>query len=231
MNAIDSGTRDRFWRKVHRSDQETCWAWLAGKNRYGYGAFGYGGRKGKRIAAHRMAWVLTNGEIPYGLLVMHACDNPECVNPSHLRLGTPADNSADMVLKGRSANGENHSQAVLTEAEVATIRLKYKAGQPLKEIALAEGVSYRRVMSAIRNWKYLAGLKLRDSTQSKSIGRKYAWRELRATFPSGYDTAPTVARALGLSVPTTLKRAKRDGLALRFHWGNRYMWLVRRATA
>ena len=90
---------DKFWKKVDKSGD--CWLWMAGKLEKGYGQFWFDGRTHR---AHRMAWLLTNGEIPEGMCVLHKCDNPPCVNPSHLWLGTNQDNMDDMNNKGRNWN-------------------------------------------------------------------------------------------------------------------------------
>lgn len=94
------------------------------------GAHGYAqvsvGNKTRR--AHRYAWELTNGPIPDGLVVCHKCDNPICVNPSHLFLGTSADNTADKVRKGRQAKGEGHGMVRLSVDAVNAIRTRYRRG-------------------------------------------------------------------------------------------------------
>ena len=86
----------RFWKKVAFGSEDVCWLWLGSKQRYG--VF-YNSRHNYR--AHRIAWILTYGPIPDGLLVCHHCDNPPCCNPKHLFLGTSSDNARDSVAKGR----------------------------------------------------------------------------------------------------------------------------------
>lgn len=87
----------------HVKKTPTCWLWQGLKTAKGYGRYGKGGRR-----AHRIAYSEFIGEIPSGLLVLHSCDNPSCVNPNHLFLGTSADNTKDMVTKGR-ARGKDHT--------------------------------------------------------------------------------------------------------------------------
>ena len=88
----------RFLRCINYHDKQRCWEWTGNHNQYGYGIF-Y--RKSGMRLTHRTSWYLYKGDIPENLLVLHACDNPSCVNPNHLFLGTHRDNQRDMVWKRR----------------------------------------------------------------------------------------------------------------------------------
>lgn len=101
---------DRFWSKVNKTDG--CWLWTAGTWSQGYGAFSL---NGKNIRATRFIYELTYGPIPDGLLVCHNCDNPRCVRPDHLFLGTIDDNNQDMKRKGRYAQGSTHGSRTKPE--------------------------------------------------------------------------------------------------------------------
>ena len=92
---------ERLWEKTDKAG--SCWIWVGTTNRDGYGNIGIDNKK--TALTHRVAWMVTHGPIPVDLCVLHRCDNPRCVNPDHLFLGTQADNMRDMMLKGRSRKG------------------------------------------------------------------------------------------------------------------------------
>lgn len=108
-------------------------------------------RDGRYIGAHRLAYIDAFGEIPKGMCVCHRCDNSLCVNPDHLFLGTRADNNADMVVKGRSASGEQNGAHKLTERKAKDIRKQYaKGGVTHRSLAKDHNVSHVLIGSIIR---------------------------------------------------------------------------------
>jgi hypothetical protein len=145
---------ERFWRLVDRSGgPDACWLWM-GRRQSGKWAYG---RVGSGVGAHRLSWELHNGPIPTGLCVLHHCDNPPCVNPAHLYVGTKANNSRDMVDRRRymtdgrnpmfdaaarqRVSEHNRSRAKLTDAQVVALRRRGAAGENRKALAREFGVS------------------------------------------------------------------------------------------
>ncbi|HXJ61904.1 MAG TPA: HNH endonuclease signature motif containing protein [Verrucomicrobiae bacterium] len=126
----------RFWSKVEVSDD--CWLWTSDRKDTGYGQFHY---LGKTSRAHRVAWILSYGDIPPGLNVLHTCDNPPCVRPDHLFLGTTKDNIEDKVTKGRAWGGRR-----LAWEDVCIIRA---SGSSAVDVAEEFSVS-RSLVSMIR---------------------------------------------------------------------------------
>ena len=143
---------ERFWKYVNKTAD--CWLWTGAKTYGGYGVINSGGRDGKIIRAHRLSWELHNGPFPAELDVCHKCDNPSCVRPDHLFLGTAKDNVADMVHKGRARGGAPrgslHPQAKLTEAQVVDIRARHTAGAASqRQLAREYGVDRRAIHQVV----------------------------------------------------------------------------------
>ena len=136
----------RFWAKVDKT--KDCWEWTASKDGKGYGHFGV---KGKMVVSHRVSWMLANGDIPENGCILHKCDNPLCVRPDHLFLGSQQDNMLDMSQKGRRSKGQKHSEtqrgenngrSKITESDVLDARAKYLAGgYTQQDLAKAYGMS------------------------------------------------------------------------------------------
>ncbi len=152
---------DRFWSKVRIGDG--CWEWITPTaNDRGRGRFYMGPGRGQ-ARAHRASWELANGRpVPPGMVVCHHCDNPRCVRPWHLFIGTQADNLADMLAKGRhgrtSARGSANPKAILSAADVLTIRRRRASGETCVSIARDLGVSRATVSHIVtgRNWAHVA---------------------------------------------------------------------------
>ena len=123
---------ERFWEKVDASGK--CWEWTGHKSPEGYGGFWDGDED---ITAHRFAYSLVYGVVPKGLCVCHHCDNPGCVKPSHLFMGTHSDNMVDSVAKGRSVDnrGSKHGLSKLCENDVYEIRRLCSLGVEQKTVA------------------------------------------------------------------------------------------------
>lgn len=138
--------QERFEKFFSKADG--CWEWAAYKTKQGYGRFGYGGEK---VYAHRIAWEIYVGEIPAGMCVCHHCDNPSCVNPAHLFIGTHTDNMRDCANKGRnyteSQVGESNNNAKLTYERVVAIRAMRRDGVKNAVLAKEFGVSKSTVSS------------------------------------------------------------------------------------
>lgn len=135
------GLSSRRLRYVSKDPRTGCWNWTGSFQSGGYGEISVRGRK---LRAHRYFWEDANGPIPAGLIVCHRCDNPKCVNPEHLFLGTHRDNCEDKVSKGRASAGklERHGHAKLTVASVEEMRAQKEAeGTSYRDLGRAFGVS------------------------------------------------------------------------------------------
>lgn len=139
----------RFWRQVDCRGPDECWEWQSSRTAFGYGQFmvNY-----KNHRTHRFAWELRNGAVPDGLHVLHRCDNPPCVNPAHLFLGTDADNNTDKARKLRSG------RAKLCPCSVRAIRVLAAEGASLGDLGRRFGVSKCPIALVIagKTWKHVA---------------------------------------------------------------------------
>jgi hypothetical protein len=170
----------RFWSKVNRDgpvpahvpELGRCWSWTGLLNKRGYGRFTIGSHPGKQYLAHRYAYEITTGDFDPALRVLHRCDNPACVRPSHLFSGDDAANHADAKAKGRLPHGDGHymrdpsrvrkgercGASKLTAHDVAAIRSAISEGSATKsELAARHGVTFGCVhlIATRKNWSHL----------------------------------------------------------------------------
>lgn len=215
---------ERFWSKVDTSGE--CWVWTGAKTfDGGYGQIGTG--VGKKLAlAHRFSYELAYGPITNGLWVLHRCDNPSCVRPDHLFLGTGKDNAQDMVAKGRGwqqrhpeeiKRGENHGNAKFTDEQVLSVRAAFASGLGVKELAR----QYKTYPSTIRRmlngkgWAHLPNIaaeryRTMDRPRMKKLTAEIA-REIRALADAGMKQR-IIAERFGLDTRTV------NGIVRRENW-------------
>jgi hypothetical protein len=163
--------RGRFESRIDRSVEGGCWIWVGGRFKTGYGSFSPS--HGKRLKAHRVSYELACGPIPPGMFVCHHCDNPPCVNPAHLFVGTPRDNMEDARRKGRLAAGErswsrmhperlargvHNGNSKLGDDDIREILRSYNAGELTQvELSARFGVGQTTISEIVRgeHWKHL----------------------------------------------------------------------------
>ncbi len=147
----DAEFEQRFWEKVKKS--RGCWLWTGASNRLGYG---FVRRRPKLYSSHRLSYELAHGPIEDGMWVLHRCDQPACVRPDHLFLGTQRDNNNDRTAKGRGRR-VGTSGAKLTEDQVRQARLLYAGGLTQREIATRFGVTQTAISNLIcgRSYSYV----------------------------------------------------------------------------
>lgn len=145
----------RFNKKMIVSDSG-CWDWIGAVDAKGYGRFFIAGETRR---AHRASYIMHRGIIPSGQIVMHRCDNPGCVNPEHLFVGTYSDNANDMHSKGRGNNprGERHFKSKLKNKDIPEIKALRKSGMKIKPLAeiYKVGTSTIRAVIKGRSWKHV----------------------------------------------------------------------------
>jgi HNH endonuclease len=149
---------ERVWLWITRRGPDDCWEWAAARSPRGYGKLAV---DRKHWRAHRLVWTLTHGEIPSGMVVCHRCDNPPCCNPSHLFLGTDADNLKDARDKGRlivSRPGETNGWAKLNADQVRELRRLRASGWTLARLAAKYQIAFQTVSNIARRdvWRHIA---------------------------------------------------------------------------
>lgn len=183
MNSITQKDIDRFWGHVDKEISQIfyngsrCWEWTASCSPDGYGQVRI---SGKTELTHRVAWTIANGSIPDNFQVLHHCDNPPCVNPSHLFLGTNQDNVDDKMEKGREGRAMGDRNGSRTHPESYRDEKHWSHRYPEK-VARGEKNGYAKL-----TWE-----------QVREIRRRYAW------FGIGGDSLPKLAKDFGVH-PTTI---------------------------
>lgn len=201
---------DRLWAKVnkngpvppHRTDLGPCWIWTGSINENGYGWLSLKSIGRSRMLAHRASWEVHFSPVPDAIGVLHHCDNPPCVRPTHLFLGTQADNMADAAAKGRNGRifhperypvGSAVQQAVLTEAKVLDMRERRANGESLASLAQYFGISRNSVKRIVHGdqWKHVGGPLTTPAPSTSSLGE----RNIR--LQTGRSTYQVTIRHLG----------------------------------
>jgi len=154
---------ERFWSRVDKREPEECWRWMGAHHSHGYGQMRFAART---HYAHRLSLWLATGKKPTRH-VLHACDNPECVNPHHLREGTPADNLIDAFIRGRKTpsalpvhvqpRGQRHGIAKLRDDQIPDIRRARAAGESASSIAARFKMSTGAIRCIVRraSWSHI----------------------------------------------------------------------------
>lgn len=153
----------RFWKKVQVTrvdDVDRCWPWMGALHGLGYGLFRRA--SGPVVRAHRFSWEAEHGPIPASMAICHKCDNPQCVRPSHLFLGTIAENNADRERKGRGAQpkGERHGNAKLSAAAAVAVRAALERKTATRrQLAEQYGVSKTAIAAVATGklWRHTGG--------------------------------------------------------------------------
>lgn len=151
---------ERFWERVDKSDEGGCWLWTGTKDRHGYGRLTVADDHAT-TKAHRVAWELTHGAVPAGLSVLHKCDTPACVRPSHLFVGTQTDNMKDAAQKGRlrlpkQRFGADHPNSKLTSDQAREVYQPVRAGHSKNQLSKQFGVDRNVIRNIAARRSYVA---------------------------------------------------------------------------
>lgn len=207
--SLRRSVESRLLAGVRHNPATGCWEWLGTREAGWYGDMSVPGCG--RVRTHRLSYLLFCGPFPDDLFVCHKCDNPPCVNPAHLFLGTHGDNMRDAARKGRygARRGESAPKCKITEADVLRIRESFAAGVPRADIAAEFGLDDTSITSIAtgRVWKHLPGAQpARDSTKldCSRLAEAVQLRAARLTYA-------TIGKRLGVKAMTVIRFLARHG--------------------
>jgi DNA-binding XRE family transcriptional regulator len=190
----------RFWSKVDKTDPDKCWWWVASIDVNGYGQFlvnkGQLGRTTTSMAkAHRVAWLLTRGDIPKGMYLCHTCDMPRCVNPAHLFLGTQKDNMRDCVDKNRHGFGRVGQPIYYNIKRLEKIFADHRNGVPLPEITKRHHISRSHLLRLLKRHK----LPLRDPRRARQKLTTTEVAQIRHLYAMGTTSQTALGKRFGVT--------------------------------
>ena len=181
---MKNGTREeRFWEHAERGSEDDCWEWQGYRTSKGYGRMQVNYIS---LGAHRLSWEIHNGPVPDGLLVCHRCDNPPCVNPEHLFVGTCVDNAQDMLAKGRATTGASngahtqpHRRPRGDRNGARTHPEKWRRGEAVNGAKLTESSvrEIRRLAGTASTYRLADKFGVSPATVQRTIARK-TWRHV-----------------------------------------------------
>jgi hypothetical protein len=188
----------RFWSHVNIKNENECWEWTGYKDKKGYGRINI---NSKMIGTHRFSYLIYNKIIPDGMLILHSCNNPSCVNPTHLRAGTNKDNAQDSLLAGTSRslhqNGEKNTSSKITENQAIKIIELYNSGVLLKDISEMFNIQVPAIqrIATGKRWSHIKN--------NPNKGRMYKLREegenIRKLYATGQYTYKTLGNLYNVS--------------------------------
>lgn len=203
---------DRFLARVLVLGNDQCWVWQGRRHKFGYGIFAPSKRTGL-LLAHRLSWMLFKGD-PGGLCVLHQCDNPPCVNPGHLFLGTKADNTADMMAKNRGrgqlTKGQILIPAKLSPEDVKEARRRVSSGESYSSVARSLGVVMKTVWFACRGQTHASvpGDVIAESRVCRLTPEQTA--DICRCVAAG-ESQRSVAKRMGIARVTVRRAVRRGG--------------------